>query len=270
MLTIIICLLFGTSVGLTLGLSGASGVGWSIGWGVVTVLGSQAAAGLLLRRRVQKLMANVQSTLAAGQKRLQHKVAQWQTRPPGSLKQAQLELERDQKVFLEQALAQTLDFEAYHLWSPLLSRQTNTLRMQLYYQLHDFTAVDRLLPKCLFLEPMTAAMKLARMHMRKDPEMDRFFEKQVKRLRYGQGAILYALEAWSLIQRNDAEKAHRVLIKACEKMENETIKRNRDLLANNRVRQFSNSGLGDEWYALGLEEPKVKMQRSRGPGGRPF
>lgn len=270
MLTIILCLVFGSGVGLGLGLSGASNTGWSIAWGVLAFLGSQAAVGLLLRRRVQKLMANVQATLAAGQKRLQHKVAQWQTRPPGSLKQAQLELERDQKVFLEQALAQTLDFETYHLWSPLLSRQTATLRMQLYYQLHDYAAVDRLLPKCLYLEPMTAAMKLARMHVRKDPEMDHFFKKQVKRLRYGQGAVLYALEAWSLLQRNDPDGAHRVLIQACEKMENETIKRNRDHLANNRVRHFSNAGLGDEWYALGLEEPKVKMQRARGPGGRPF
>jgi hypothetical protein len=52
-----------------------------------------------------------------------------------------------------------------------------------------------------------------------------------------------------------------VLIEACEKMENETIKRNREHLANNRVGHFSNAGLGDQWYALHLEEPKVKMQR---------
>ena len=32
---------------------------------------------------------------------------------------------------------------------------------------------------------------------------------------------------------------------------------------NNRPAHFSNSGLGDAWYALHLEEPKVRMQRQR-------
>jgi hypothetical protein len=44
-------------------------------------------------------------------------------------------------------------------------------------------------------------------------------------------------------------------------MENDVIKSNLAHLANNRVRQFTNLGLGDEWYALHLEQPKVKTQR---------
>ena len=32
---------------------------------------------------------------------------------------------------------------------------------------------------------------------------------------------------------------------------------------NNRIAHFNNSGIGDQWYALGLEEPKVKAQRQR-------
>ena len=32
---------------------------------------------------------------------------------------------------------------------------------------------------------------------------------------------------------------------------------------NNRVGHFSNSGLGDQWYSLLLEEPKVHVQRQR-------
>ena len=66
--------------------------------------------------------------------------------------------------------------------------------------------------------------------------------------------------------REEIEAAHKVLVRACEKMENEVIKANRDHLANNRVSQFSNAGLADEWYALGLEQPRVKMQRQRHPG----
>jgi hypothetical protein len=32
---------------------------------------------------------------------------------------------------------------------------------------------------------------------------------------------------------------------------------------NNRPAHFSNSGLGEQWYSLLLEEPKVRMQRQR-------
>ena len=97
-------------------------------------------------------------------------------------------------------------------------------------------------------------------------EAEKFFTKQTKRLRYGQGTVLYALYSWMLVQRKEIGAAHKILVLACEKMENEVIKANRDHLANNRVNQFSNAGLAEEWYALGLEQPKVKAQRQRHPG----
>jgi len=75
--------------------------------------------------------------------------------------------------------------------------------------------------------------------------------------------ILYALYSWILVQRKDVEAAHKLLVNACTRMENETLKTNRDHLANNRVNQFSNAGLGDEWYALGVEQPRIKSQRAR-------
>ncbi|MDD5704981.1 MAG: hypothetical protein PHR35_03590 [Kiritimatiellae bacterium] len=270
MWTLILSALAGACLALGLTVGGVSLWGWSLLWGVLLFLGGQAGTGWLLRRRVQTLMNKVQEIMAAGQKRLQQKTSQWQLRPPGSLKQAQLELEREQRVFLEQAIAQTAGLTPYFRWSPLLRRQTDTLRMQLYYQLKNYTEVDRLLPGCLYLEPMTAAMRMARMYVRKDPGLDKFFEKQVRRLRYGQGAILYGLQAWIALQRGDVAAAHKTLVRACAKMENETIKRNCEHLANNRVKQFSNAGLGDEWYVLGLEEPRIKAQRQRQPGGRPF
>jgi hypothetical protein len=135
--------------------------------------------------------------------------------------------------------------------------------------MRNYAEVDRLLPRCIVLDPMTAAMKLARMHVRKDPGQDKFFEKQVSRLRYGDGALLYSLQAWSLVQRGDIPAAHAVLVRAGKKMENAVIARNAEELANNRAKHFSNAGLGDEWYALGLETPRVKMQRPRGPMAKP-
>lgn len=270
MFTIVLCVLCGGIFGLILGLSGTSSTGWSVGWGVLAVLVVQVSAGLWLRRKVKIAMDRVQEVLLSGQKKLQHKVNQWQMHPPGSVKQAQIEMDREQRVFIEQALARSCELERFFKWTPMLRRQVDTLRMQLYYQIKNFKMVDALLPTCLFLDPMTAAMKLARMHVTGAVDAEKFFEKQVKRQRYGQGVILYALYAWMCVQRGDLTGAHKVLVRACEKAENETLKRNREHLANNRAAHFSNAGLGDEWYALGLEEPKVKMQRQRNPNGRPF
>jgi hypothetical protein len=270
MFTIMLCVLFGCATGVVLGVSGAASVGWSVAWGVLAALAFQVGAGLFLRRKVKAAMDRVQGVLQAGQKRLQQKVSQWQMRPPGSIKQAQIELEREQRAFVEQALEKSRDLEVFYRWTPMLRRQVDTLRMQLYYQSKDYKKVDALLPTCLFLDPLTAAMKLARMHVTGAAGADKFFEKQVKRLRYGQGGILYALYAWMQVERGDLAGAHKVLVRACAKVENETLKRNREHLANNRPAHFSNAGLGEEWYALGLEEPKVKMQRQRNVPGRPF
>lgn len=270
MFTSILCVLWGCLLGLALGLSGTASAGWSIGWGVLGAVVAQVGAGLWLRRKVKTAMDRVQGVLMSGQKRLQQKVAQWQLHPPGSVKQAQLELEREQRVFVEQALERSRELERFYRWTPMLRRQVDTLRMQLYYQTKDFKKVDALLPNCLFLDPMTAAMKLARMHVNGADGAEKFFEKHVRRQRYGQGIILYALYSWMLVQRGDLAGAQKILVRACEKAENETLKRNREHLANNRVGHFSNAGLGEEWYALGLEEPKVKMQRQRNPSGRPF
>jgi len=269
MWTVVLSALAGVCVALASNLAGDARWWWSVLWGLLTFAGFQAGVGWCLRRRVKRQMDALQAILAAGQKRLQQKVNQWQLRPPGSIKQAQQELERDQRQFIEQALAQTGAFARFYPWSPLLRRQVDTLRMQLHFQLKNFDEVDRLLPHCLFLEPMTAAMRMTRMYLRQEQGIEKFFEKQARRLRYGQGAILYALYAWIALQRGDVDTAHKTMIRACAKMENETIKRNRDHLANNRPRQFSNAGLGEEWYALGLEEPRIKAQRQRMPGGRP-
>ena len=268
MYTILISLFLGALVSAALWVTHATHRPvWVAVWGVLGFLVGQFAIGLLLRSKVKAAMDAVQNVLLAGQKKLQLKVNHWQTRPPGSMKQAQLELEREQRIFMEQALEVSKGLEKFARWTLMLDRQIATLRMQLYYQLKEYRKVDELLPRCMFLEPMTAAMNLARLHVRGETAAaEKFFQKQTRRLRYGQGAILYALYAWMLVQRKEVEAAHKVLVRACEKMENEVIKANRDHLANNRVNQFSNAGMADEWYALGLEQPKVKMQRQRHPG----
>lgn len=271
MLTVLLNAVAGCLVVLIFGLTDTANWGWSTFWGVLTFVGGQAGVGYLMQRKVKAAMGGVQKILEDGQKRLQVKVNQWQMRPPGSVKEAQQEIEREQRVFVERALVESAELERFNLWVPLMNRQIATMRTQLYWMLKDFKKVDELMPHALIVDPMMAAIKIARMHMRgEDAGIEKVFRKHTVRLRYGQGALLYGLYAWILVQKKDIDGAHKVLIQACEKMENETIKKNREHLANNHPGHFSNAGLGDEWYALHLEQPKVKMQRQPRFAGRPF
>ena len=43
----------------------------------------------------------------------------------------------------------------------------------------------------------------------------------------------------------------------------EVLNANWERLANDKVKNFSNAALGEMWYMLYLEEPKVKTQRMR-------
>ena len=89
------------------------------------------------------------------------------------------------------------------------------------------------------------------------------YKKAVRRVRYNGNVLLAAAWSWIQVQRNDADGAFKTLTEALKKSDDATLKRNHEILMNNRVAHFSNSGLGDQWYSLMLEEPKVKMQRQR-------
>jgi hypothetical protein len=75
------------------------------------------------------------------------------------------------------------------------------------------------------------------------------------------------------MQQGEAEKARQLLAKAKEITADKTLAANWELLANNKDKQFSNAGLGEEWYGLYLEAPPLpKQQRIRvdARGRRPF
>ena len=129
----------------------------------------------------------------------------------------------------------------------------------------DFAKVDELMPRALLIDPTMSAMKIARLHMLKRPteEITKVYAKAVKRLRYNQNVLLAAAYTWILVQRDEVDAAFKALNAALEKSDNETLKANREHLANNRVAHFTNTALGDPWYALQLEEPKIHQQRQR-------
>ena len=69
--------------------------------------------------------------------------------------------------------------------------------------------------------------------------------------------------SWIEVQKGETDAAFKTLTEALKKSDNETLKANHEQLMNNRVAHFSNSGIGDSWYSLYLEEPKVRTQRQR-------
>ncbi len=218
---------------------------------------------------------DLQGIMMDGQRAMQMKTQAWRFRPPGSIKQAQLEIAKMQHVYIEKSLEHSKQLERYVKWSPLLGRQIATMRMQLYFQDKNYREVDALLPKCIMLDPMTVAMAIARVYQRDGykketdkkgrvipNQIDKYYQKGISRLRYGQGALLYGLYAWIQVKENDVDGAFATLLQASKKMEHDCIKYNIDMLKNNKLKQFSLAGLGDEWYALGLEEPRIKSQRA--------
>ncbi len=265
MYSLIIAGVCGVTTGLTLYFTDTFGYGWSIFFGILGFGVVQMSIGLYLQRKVKAGMKAVEQTLLAGQKELQAKTQRWQMRPPGSIQAAQNEIARDQRKFVEAALALTEPLHRFDRWVPMMTRQIATAQFQLYWMIKEYRKCDALMDKALFVEPTMYAMKMARLYTLDRPtdEIRKVYEKGSKRLRYNQNVLLAAAWTWILVKRNEIDTAFKALNEALRNSDNETLKANRDALANNRIAHFSNSGIGDTWWALGLEEPKVKMQRQR-------
>jgi hypothetical protein len=135
------------------------------------------------------------------------------------------------------------------------------MKMQFNYQLGEFKEVDRLLPQCMFMDPMTVAMKMARQYKNDDPKLEKTFKSKIKKFKGDKGVILYALYTWVLLKRGETEAAFEILTEAKEKCDNDTIYKNWEALANGKPKSFSNAGFGDEWYSLKLENPKMPKQK---------
>ncbi len=242
---------------------------WGIGWSIFAGVGGfgvfQACFGFWIQKRVKRDMVKVQAIMVEGQKRLQQKMQRWQLRPPGSIQAAQREIFADTRVFVTSALAETETLRKYRRWVPMMDRQIATAQLQLNWTIKEFKAVDRLLPKALFVDPTTSAIKMARLYMLERPtaEIEKVYRKGVARTRYNGNVLLAAAMSWIQVKRGETDAAFKTLTEALKKSDNATLKQNHEHLMNNRVSHFSNSGIGDQWYSLLLEEPKVHVQRQR-------
>ena len=265
MITILIGLLAGGGCFAGLRYAADWGLGWSITLGVFAALAVQIGASFIIRKKLMKDMERVQLILVDGQKKLQTKMQRWQIRPPGSVQAAQREIMEDTKVFVREALAATEALNKYRLWMPMIDRQKATAQLQLNWMIKEFKKVDELMPRALLVDPTMVAMKIARMQMldKSVEQIRKVYEKGVRRLKYNQNVLVAACYSWILVKRGLADEAFKTLTEALKNSDNETLKQNHEILMNNRVAHFSNAGLGDMWYSLMLEEPKVRMQRPR-------
>lgn len=242
-----------------------AGIGWSVFWGVLSFFIANWAFGFSLRRRMKGEMDAIQRILLEGQKNIQMKMQRWQIRPPGSVQAAQKEIAKDTEQFVRKALERTDSLKKLKWFVLMIDRQIATTKVQLYWMIKDFRAVDKLLPKVMLVDPMMYAIKIARLYMTGGDmkEITRLYNKGVSRTRYNGNVLLAAEMSWIQMKKGDQDGAFKTLTEALKKSDNETLKRNHELLMNNRGGHFSNSGIGDQWYSLLLEEPKTHMQRQR-------
>lgn len=239
------------------------GRGWSVFAGAAALLVAQMGLGFVLQRKVKADMAKVQRILEAGQRKLKEKTQRWQTRPPSSMKAAQKEMFEDTKVFVREAIAETETLRKYRFWVPLIDRQIATAQLQLNWMIKEFKTVDRLMPKAMVVDPAMAAIKMAHLYMNGAglDEIAKVYRKAVRRSGYNGNVLVAAAMSWMQVQRQDFDGAFKTLTEALKKSDDATLKRNHELLMNNKTAHFSNSGLGDQWYSLYLEEPKYRNPR---------
>jgi hypothetical protein len=123
----------------------------------------------------------------------------------------------------------------------------------------------------MMMEPVAVAMRMARCYKNDDlAGAKKVFKRKIMWFRGDRGTLLYGLMSWIYVKVGEPDEARQLVLKAKEATGADTFSRNWEHLSNDRVKSFSNAGLGDEWYSLGLENPPaVKQQRMRGNGRNP-
>ena len=245
----------------------AWGTGWGISCGLLVMLAGWVVLGLTVRRLSMGRQMNIQRIMEEGQNKVNRQVEMFSRRPQSSMNGIRPVIEKIQRDATLKALEATDDFKPLYLWSPMLKKQITSMKVQLYFQLKDNKMVDTLLPGALMLDPQTVAIKLVRMYKKDDAAIDRFYKRTIRRFRGDSRAFLACVYAWMKLKKDDLKSALDALLNAKKLSDHQVLLDNIELLANGKAKHFSNSGFNEMWYALMLEEPKMKPQRR---GGRMF
>ena len=236
---------------------------WSGTIGALAFLAVMITISQIVRIRIKKINADIQHVMEEVQHKIMMMQNRFMNRPMGSQKMMLQALEKEQHAGIRRAIEACDAFVPLYRWNFLLDRQINTMKMAFYFQLRDFEQVDKLMPKCLFFDPQSVCLKMARMYMRKEDGIDKLFRKKCSGLKDPACVLPYSLYAWILVKQERYEDALKLLVECKKKTDNETILRNWEMLANKKYKNFSNAGLGEIWYAMGLEEMRIPKQQQR-------
>lgn len=247
---------------------------WKFLWTALVFLALQVIVGLLLRKHIMAVQQRIQSVIMDGQTKLNAKMNHMQQRGSANVKVMQKILETEQTKFIQEALTMTTELEQFNKWSVMMGKQIATMRMQFHFQLKNYTEVDTLMPKALYLDPMIYGMKLARLYKQDDLKgLEKTYLKGSRRFKGDKSTIIYAAYSWAMVKKGNVDEAVKALNEAVKKNSNEVLLNNLNFLKNGKIKQFSNAGLGDMWYTLYLEEPKqkaVRVKQRASRGARPF
>ncbi len=233
---------------------------WTAVLTLLVFLLCQIAISLILRKISGKINLILQGIMQETQKKIMAKQNQFMRRPLGQ-DQMLRELEREQNAGIDRMLEALSLFKPLYLWNFMMKRQVSTMQMMFLYQKRKFDEVDALLPKCILMDAQSIAMKLARMYENKadDKELDKFYKKKCRRFKGNECALLASVYAWILVKRERIDAAVQALADAkLRSGDNAVIIKNWEMLVNGKIKHFSNSQLGDMWYALYLEKPKMQ------------
>ena len=255
-----------TFIGAASGYAGFTqwGAGWGIATGVMVMVIGWVILGLLLRKASMVRQLKIQQIMEDGQNKVNRQVEMFSRRPQSSMNGIRPVIEKLQRDATLRALEATEDFKPLYIWTPMLKKQINSMKVQLYFQLKDNKMVDALLPRSMMMDPQTVAIKLVRMYKKDDVKIDKFFKRVINRFRGDTRAFVACVYAWIKLKKDDPKSALDALLTAKKLSDHPVLLDNIDHLTNGKLKHFSNSGFNEMWYALMLEEPKMKPQRQRG------
>jgi len=238
--------------------------------GLFTILGFlliMIPLNLWLKKKMERIFADVQSTIERDQEKMKRQMSHLQGRMTGSTKGLQKQMEKQQSNSVQQALKVLDRMEPLKKWNLMAQKQADTMRAQLLYQAKDFEKADRYLQKSMNYDPLTVAMKITRLYQKGEiKKLEKLYKKVKRRFKGDKGILLHCLYAWILVKQGRTDEALDFLTDLKEKTDNPVVHENWAHLANGRFRRFSNAGLGESWYSLHLEQPRPQRAKQHGRG----
>ncbi|MBO7741369.1 MAG: hypothetical protein J6S21_02335 [Victivallales bacterium] len=255
-----------------------AGDGGHWGWAILSFLGGALAVAvpmnLWIRKKLNVIFNRIQQQLMDSNAALQRKAQAMQNKGMGG-PALMAKFEKEQADAIRNVLPMLDEVNPLGKWNMLAVKQANMLRGQLLFQIRDYEGARAMLEgSMLVAEPSLFCMQMV-LHYRKDntetAKLDAMFKKGVARFKYDRATLIYALYSWILVKQNRLTEAVTALDEGKKKTEHPVIIQNWQHLANNHAGKFSNAGLGEQWYVLGLEQPVPVRQRQQMPfgGGRP-